>query len=66
MDSDSANHPRMKWDGSHAADIAGQGVGWAGCLLGFHGFGCGFPDGAWGLGVEQLIPQAATDQVGPL
>lgn len=37
-----------------------------GGLLGFHGFGGGCPNGLGRLGVQQLISQAATDQVGPL
>ena len=37
-----------------------------GYILGLHGLGGGGPDRGGGLGVEQLVPQAATDQVGSL
>ena len=36
------------------------------CILGFVGLGGVLPDEAGGLGVEELVPQAAADQVGPL
>lgn len=36
------------------------------CLLGFGGLGGSVPDQTRGLGVEQLVPEAAADQVGPL
>lgn len=35
-------------------------------ILGFGGFGSVLPDQAGGLGVEQLVPEAAANQVGPL
>ena len=36
------------------------------CLLGFGGLGGSVPDQTRGLGVEQLVPEAAADQVGSL
>ena len=35
-------------------------------LLGFSGLGGALPDKAGGLGVQQLVPEAASDQVGTL